>query len=91
MKRIEMFFSQAVEEDILNVLKPIPEAQFFTLIPNVKGRGYSMPKMGDSVWPEFNEVMIIYCEEEKTATLIAETVEKLRERYPTEGISIFIT
>ncbi len=89
MKRIEIIFSQALEEDVFMALKKIPEAQAFTLIPGVKGKGYSTPKMGDSVWPEFNELMIIYCPTESGATAIADAIDRIRRRFPTEGIAAF--
>jgi hypothetical protein len=90
MKRIEIIFSQAIEEDILAALAPIPEARFFTLIPGVKGRGYSTPKMGDPVWPEENELMIIYCADEKAAADIESTIIKLQQRFTTEGLAFFV-
>jgi len=90
MKRIEIIFSQALEEDVLGALKKIPEAQFFTLIPGVKGRGYSTPKMGDSVWPEFNELIIIYCPSKEGTAAIEDAIKLIQKRYPTEGIASFI-
>jgi hypothetical protein len=89
MKRIEVIFSQAIEEDVFMALRKIPEAQAFTLIPGVKGKGCSTPKMGDSVWPEFNELMIIYCPTESGAREIADAVDRIRKRFPTEGIAAF--
>ena len=89
MNRIEIVFSQALEEDVLAALKKIPDALFFTLIPGVKGRGYSTPNMGDSVWPEFNELIIIYCPSDSGAAEIEAAVGRIRKRFPTEGIAFF--
>ncbi len=89
MTRIEIIFSQALEEDVFLAFKKIPEAQCFTLVPGVKGKGYSTPKMGDSVWPEFNELMIIYCPSDSGAKEIEEAVKRIQKRYPTEGIASF--
>jgi hypothetical protein len=88
MKRMEMIFSQSIEDDILESLKDVPAAQFFTLIPGVRGRGYSTPKMDSPVWPEVNELMIIYCDDE-SAREIEARLERVRERYPNEGLAIF--
>lgn len=88
MKRVEIIFSQSIEDDILESLKDIPAAQFFTLIPGVRGQGYSTPKMGSSVWPEVNELMIVYCDDE-SARAIESRLGKVRERYPNEGLAIF--
>jgi len=90
MKRIEIIFSQAIEEDILDALAPIPEAQFFSLIPGVKGRGYTTPKMGDSIWPEINELMIIYCMNDDAAAAIEAAIKKLQAKYTREGLALFV-
>jgi hypothetical protein len=90
MKRIEIIFSQAIEEDVLLALKAIPEAQFFTLIPGVKGRGYTTPKMGDAVWPEENELMIIYCMSDEASGQIENAIKKLQGIYTNEGLALFV-
>lgn len=90
MTRIEIIFSQALEEDVFAAFKKIPEAQFFTLIPGIKGKGYSTPKMGDSVWPEFNELMIIYCPGESGVAQIREALALVQKKYPTEGLAYFL-
>ncbi|HQL34148.1 MAG TPA: hypothetical protein PK969_12915 [Treponemataceae bacterium] len=90
MKRIDIIFNQALEEDVLASLEGIPEAQFYTLIPNVKGRGYSNPKMGDAVWPEFNELLFIYCGSQDAIERIEKAVAVLQRKYTQEGLAIFV-
>jgi len=90
MKRIEIIFSQALEEDVFKALKDITEAQFFTLIPGVRGKGYTTPKMGDAVWPEENELMIIYCKDARAATEIEGAINRLQKKYTNEGLAIFV-
>lgn len=89
MNRIEIIYSQPLEEDVLAAIKDIPEAKFFTIVPGVFGKGYSTPKMGDSVWPEVNNLMLIYCEADGPAAEIARRVERVREQYPNEGLALF--
>lgn len=89
MNRIEIIYSQPLEEDILEAIKGIPEAKFFTIVPGVHGQGYSVPKMGDPVWPEVNNLMLIYCESDTAADAIAEGVDTVRQRYPNEGLALF--
>ena len=89
MKRIEIIFNQALEEDILESIKDIPEAQFYTIIPNVKGKGYSNPKMGDSVWPEFNELLFMYVENEIAVEKIKKAISIVQKKYPKEGLAVF--
>jgi hypothetical protein len=89
MKRVELIFSQSLEEDVMTMLAPIPGAKFFTLIPGVRGQGNTTPKMGDAVWPQENSLMIIYCEEED-ATAIQRVAERIRTAYPDEGCACFV-
>ncbi len=89
MKRIEIIFSQSIEEDIFLALKPIPAAQFFSVIPGIRGRGYSEPKMNDSVWPEVNELMIIYCDDESVGPIRA-AIDVVRGKFPGEGLAMFV-
>ena len=90
MKRIEIIFNQSLEEDVLLALKPFPEAQFYTMIPGVHGKGYSTPKMGDSIWPEENCLMIIYCESDDVAYNMKEAIKKVQDDYTGEGIAFFM-
>lgn len=90
MKRFEIIFSQAIEEDVFLALKTIPEAQFFTLIPGVKGKGYTNPKMNDAVWPEQNELLIIYCMNDSASAQIEAEIIKLQQKYTNEGLAMFI-
>lgn len=89
MKRIEIIFSQAIEEDILDTLSKVPEAQFYTIIPQVWGKGYSTPKMGSPVWPETNEIMIIYCDD-VVEKKITGPLRKLQDKFTREGLAYFV-
>ncbi len=89
MNRIEIIYSQPLEEDIFAAIKDVPEAKFFTIVPGVHGKGYSTPKMGDPVWPELNNLMLIYCESDHAAEAIERGVGTVRERYPNEGLALF--
>lgn len=89
MKRIEIIFSQALEEDVIGCLKDIPEAQFYTIIPEAWGRGYSTPKEGSPVWPQINEIMIIYCDDD-VEKKITEPIKELQKAYTQEGLAFFV-
>ncbi|HPO03156.1 hypothetical protein K7J14_06010 [Treponema zuelzerae] len=90
MKRIEIIFSQSLEEDVFASLAHIPEAARFSIIPGVRGKGYSVPKMGDAVWPGENTMMIIWCESDAAAAEIEKAVVSVREKYPDEGVACFM-
>ncbi len=89
MKRIELIYSEAIQEDILSALQNIPAALFHTIIPGVRGRGYSTPKMGDAIWPGTNALMIIYCPEDGPASEIMAAIAVLQKRFPDEGLAAF--
>jgi hypothetical protein len=89
MTRVEIIFSQSLEEDVLEALAPIAEAHNYTMIPGVHGRGHSRPKMGDAVWPEENKILIVYCSCEASTALVM-AMDDLRGRYPNEGIACFV-
>lgn len=89
-KRVELIFSQAVEEDFQQAFKDKNVAAKFTKLANVMGAGYSNPRLGDAVWPELNMMYIIYCDEEECKKIIS-IVENLREKYMGEGLACFIS
>ncbi len=89
MKRVEVILSQALEEDFITFCEDRKVAKMYTKIPSVVGTGYANPKMGDSVWPQFNTMYIIYCKKEEAAT-IKEIAKILRKEYPEEGVACFV-
>jgi nitrogen regulatory protein PII len=88
MKRIEIIISRALDEEFIELLETHDINQFTAINP-VTGKGYSLPKMGDDVWPQTNKLYIFYVEE-KQKELLSIIVNKLREEFPDEGISAFI-
>ena len=89
-KRIEIIFSQAVEEDFVAEFKEQQVGLKYTKMANVMGAGFSNPRLGDAIWPQLNMMYIIYCSEEDCGKIIA-IVEKLREKYMGEGIACFVS
>ena len=89
-KRIEIIFSQAVEEDFVAEFKEQQVGLKYTKLANVMGAGFSNPRLGDAIWPQLNMMYIIYCSEEDCAEIIG-IVEKLREKYMGEGIACFVS
>ncbi len=87
MKRIEIIANHSVEEDIMEALKG-SGIKAYTKIPVVHGTGNSSPKMGTSVWPEENMMLVIYTEEEKAARLKS-LVASVKDKFPEEGIKYF--
>lgn len=88
--RVEIIFSQAIEEDFIQIFHEKKIAVRYTKLANVMGAGYSNPRLGDSVWPQLNVMHIIYCGEDESKEII-NVVQSLREKYIGEGIGCFIS
>ncbi len=88
--RVEIIFSQALEEDFMQEFADHKVGKRYTKLNNVMGAGWSNPRLGDSVWPQLNMMFIIYCDNEEADT-IKLIVKKLREKYIGEGIACFIS
>ncbi len=89
-KRVEIIFSQAVEEDFIAEFKEQKVGAKYTKLANVMGAGFSNPRLGDAIWPQLNMMYIIYCSEDDCKTIIS-IVDKLREQYMGEGIACFVS
>ena len=86
--RLEIIANQSVEENILGALKYEGVGKYYTKYPGILGVGDSGPRMGDSVWPEENFALVIWCDEQE-AQGIARAIEFVKKRFPGEGIKLF--
>ncbi len=90
MRRVEIIFSQAVEEDIFEGFKKQKIGGHYSKISAVTGAGFSNPKLGDAIWPQLNEMIIVYCKKTEAEKIIG-FVKTLRKKYPVEGIACFVS
>jgi len=88
MIRIEIIANHSVEENILEALKAENAGKYYTQYPKILGVGRTGPRMGDSVWPEENFAIVIWCEEDE-ARAIQRAVASVKEKFPGEGIKLF--
>lgn len=89
MYRVEIISNQSVQDDIIELLEQeIPDLQY-TILPDVQGRGGTAKKLGDTVWPEMNFLLFAYVEEPE-ARKMNSIIEAIKNKFPSEGISIFI-
>ncbi len=88
MKRIEIIANRSVQEELFDLFARSGVGSRYTLVPQVHGAGSSEPKQGDSVWPEYNFMLILYCEDQE-APVVIEAVRELKRIFPDEGIKLF--
>jgi hypothetical protein len=86
--RIEIVANLTVEENIMDALRTEGVAKFYTKIPFIHGTGRQGPRMGDSVWPEENFVIVVWCEMDE-AQGIERAVNRVKTSFPNEGIKLF--
>lgn len=86
--RIDLVFSQALEEDFVEQFE-LNRIERYTIVPIVKGKGYSQPKLGTAVWPQLNTMIMTMCSEDD-AKKVKRVVSFLRNKYKTEGIACFV-
>ena len=89
LRRCEIIANQSVEDDIIEILETeIPDFEY-TIDENLSGRGRTSRKLGNSVWPEMNFVLTTYTDEE-TVLIVEKCVNHVKEKFPKEGINLFI-
>ena len=72
LKRVEIILSAAVDEDFVEGFKKYKIGSHFTKISGVTGAGFSNPKLGDAVWPQLNEMIIVYCPKDEAEKIVIE-------------------
>ena len=88
MIRIEIIANHSVEENIMEALVKEQVGKYYTKFPSILGVGSAGPRMGDSVWPEENFSLIIWCEEDE-AQGIKRAIASVKEKFLGEGIKLF--
>jgi len=88
MKRLEIIANKTVEEDLFDAFAKLRIGICYTMIPTVMGAGRSGSRLGDTVWPNENFLLLIYCGEEE-AEKVRSVVFDLKRRFKGEGIKLF--
>ena len=88
MKMIMIAYNEAIDEEIMQVLKTNGQAEF-TKWTKVHGWGQqSEPHLMTHVWPKGNNVLMS-CVEDQRAAKIMQGVRELRKALAHEGIKAF--
>lgn len=89
MIRAEIFANQSTQEYMINNLVAAMPDFYYSVIPLVTGRGGESYKLGTTTWPETNVAIIAYCEDSCEAK-IRTVVDYAKEKFPDEGIKLFV-
>jgi hypothetical protein len=87
--RAEIVANQSVQDVITELLEEKIENIEYTVIPGVMGKGRHSKKLGNTIWPELNFILFVYTDKEG-ADKITEIIKTVQNRYPKEGISLFL-
>jgi nitrogen regulatory protein PII len=90
MKAVMIIFNQANTERVEFMLDKL-NIRGFTWFSDVKGRGSETgePRMGSHTWPEMNEAVITFVNEDQV-DIILEKVKKLDEINLEVGVRAFV-
>jgi hypothetical protein len=84
--RFDVILSAAIEEDFILALDRYRPGIHYTKMTSVVGRGYSVPKLGDPVWPQFNSAFVMFCDGDES-DIVLRVVDELRQKYLGEGLA----
>ena len=89
MKRIELIANRSVENEIIEALETRITDFFYTLLPQVHGKGKTKYRLGTATWPEMNFLLISYLDDD-CADAAKTAIQEVKDRFPREGIKLFI-
>ena len=80
-------YSNAVDDEIVEIVKA--NSNGYTKFRDVQGEGAKEPHLGTHIWPDINNCIMTAIDPKKKNDIINE-VNKLKKKFPTVGISVFI-
>lgn len=89
MKRMELIANRSVEREIIEALEAAIPEFFYTLIPELHGRGKTKYRLGTPTWPEMNFMLISFLDDVDAANA-KNVIREVKERFPREGIKLFV-
>ena len=89
MKRLELIANRSVENEIIEALEENIQDFYYTLLPQVHGKGKTKYRRGTAIWPELNFLLISYLDNDETVKAQA-AVQEVKKRFPGEGIKFFV-
>ena len=89
MKRMELIANRSVESEIIEALEDSIDEFFYSLLPQIQGRGKTKYRLGTATWPEMNFLLVSYLNDDDAVKAKA-AVRAVKERFPREGIKMFM-
>ena len=89
MKRIELIANRSVENEIIEALETNITDFYYTLLPQVNGKGKTKYRLGTATWPELNFLLISYLDDDY-ANKAVKAIQGVKEQFPREGIKLFV-
>ena len=89
MKRMELIANKSVENEIIEALEKNIEGFYYTLIPELHGRGKNKYCLGTATWPELNFMLISFLED-PDAVKAENIIHEIKKSFPREGIKLFM-
>jgi len=90
MKMALIVYNEALDEEVMELLKTCCSVQNYTKIPAVFGKGsLSGTHLGTDIWPGRNNILYVACEEQEGRKIIA-SIKNLRKTLGAEGIKAFL-
>jgi hypothetical protein len=89
MKRMELIANRSVENEIIEALERNISDFYYTLLPQIHGKGKTKYRLGTATWPELNFLLISYLDNDAAAKA-EEAILGVKERFPREGIKLFM-
>ena len=94
MKRVEIFISQAIETDFLQMYERECRRTGikckYTKLDGVKGAGNTDPRLGDAIWPKLNVMFILFVEADFVSR-IEQILKILHKNFVGEGAVAFVS
>ena len=88
MKRMELIANCSVENEIINALEENIQDFFYSLLPQIHGKGKTKYRLGTATWPEMNFLLISYLDNDNAIKATA-AIQAVKEQFPREGIKLF--
>jgi len=89
MKRLELIANRSVENEIIEALDENITDFYYTLLPQINGKGKTKYRLGTTIWPELNFLLISYLDD-ISALKARSVILNIKEKFPKEGIKLFI-